>query len=348
MFHLFSTIAALSLVMARRSTSQPESRIDFIKSLTDSLSGGSPSARKSNSIDSNSVQTSDSQQSLLYRYGQEIPQQPSTLLLPSSIPLLGKPKLLSAASLNSEVADCNRTDISSFDNSTRLNMSTELMNDDAHLTFLMNQERNKAAKSQKVVSGSQFRLLTRESTRCDHCELWERTCKKLKENIRSLKLQLTRQEEKYKELRMTKSVDLPNQALNKTVNEMDTSFGIPLHTKSEEYSDLQQRLTDYEEEMVKLRKVIGFERSANDALRKNLEELRESSRWEMQKANEEIDRLHAENNQLKLAKKDADVTIEEINSTLRLYKIQLEKAEKKINELTLYVILTNFHCLVLL
>ena len=54
--------------------------------------------------------------------------------------------------------------------------------------------------SQKLVSGSQFKLPQREVAPCQNCESLEKSLKKAKEQIRGLKLNSTRLEEKIHDL----------------------------------------------------------------------------------------------------------------------------------------------------
>lgn len=58
--------------------------------------------------------------------------------------------------------------------------------------------------SQKLVSGTQFRIPVKEPTVCTHCEQFDRQIRKLKETNRMLRLQVARLEEKIHDLRRIK------------------------------------------------------------------------------------------------------------------------------------------------
>lgn len=64
-----------------------------------------------------------------------------------------------------------------------------------------------ARPHQKVVSGSQFRLPPRESTPCQNCEGMEKSVKKAKDTIRTMKLNTTRLEETNEALRRHRNED---------------------------------------------------------------------------------------------------------------------------------------------
>lgn len=57
----------------------------------------------------------------------------------------------------------------------------------------------------RLVSGAQFRLLSKNNSVCTQCESGEKTIKKLKETIRSLKLTISRHEETLKHLKINSS-----------------------------------------------------------------------------------------------------------------------------------------------
>lgn len=63
----------------------------------------------------------------------------------------------------------------------------------------------KRGRSTKTVSGSQFRLPSKDAVRCEQCEQNDKLVKKMKEIIRSQKLQITHLEENVFDLRKGKS-----------------------------------------------------------------------------------------------------------------------------------------------
>lgn len=68
-------------------------------------------------------------------------------------------------------------------------------------SLLLHSNSMRGGRPQKSVSGSQFRLPPKDIARCQQCDNYDRSLKKAKETIRTLKLQLGRFEEKVHDLR---------------------------------------------------------------------------------------------------------------------------------------------------
>lgn len=76
-----------------------------------------------------------------------------------------------------------------------------------NLSFILSMHRN-IERSQKSVSGSQFKTpINSNSFRCEFCAESDKSLKKSKEMIRSLKLQITRLEDKYVGLKKSRTGD---------------------------------------------------------------------------------------------------------------------------------------------
>ena len=61
-------------------------------------------------------------------------------------------------------------------------------------------------RNSKVVSGSQYRHLSRDQqSKCEQCEQFDKMVKKLRETIRALRFKLERFEDKYNDLKLFKS-----------------------------------------------------------------------------------------------------------------------------------------------
>ena len=121
---------------------------------------------------------------------------------------------------------------------------------------------------QKLVSGSQFRFLNKEQhLKCDQCDVFDKVIKKNKETVRSLKFQLARLEEQYHDLKLSKSFETLN---NSNVN-------LKLQDNSNEQKQNKQSCEiciGLEHEIGKLSRLLAYERTSNEGLRKAFFDLR--------------------------------------------------------------------------
>jgi hypothetical protein len=83
-------------------------------------------------------------------------------------------------------------------------LSTELQQQMKHLSYHHPSNPGGRKVSQKLVSGSQFRIPMKEPVACIQCEQFDRNIRKLKEANRMLRLQVARLEEKLHDLRRVK------------------------------------------------------------------------------------------------------------------------------------------------
>lgn len=298
-----------------------EARTDYIRQLTESLSSSSstPALPRQNSevvIDDTSS-NGEITTSVLYKYGREIPSSVRPGALKNSIPSLGKQRQAHVVQTSTEVSNELRTDTVDPENAS--------VTEEAHLQFLT----NKDSRPQKIVSGSQFRNITKAVFhRCEQCGILDRANKKHKETLRTLRLQIARLEEQCHDLRRSKNTDAAHYHIASKAAQQAIDSG--LNTEGEEY--LSKQCEMYEEELNKIKKILTFERTANEGLRNTLEEARNTSKQELTDAHAEITRLRAD---LDNARGKADLYRkhhEESMVSLLQYKQQLEKAENKLSD----------------
>ncbi len=276
---------------------------------------------------------------LLYKYGQDTSSMNNRFLPNSSLGKMKSAALMSStASVLSENTD---TYIDKLRSGSVASASETMMppgaensvENAAHMNFLINMERNRN-KSSKLVSGSQFRIPTKDNHRCENCEVFNQTNKKMKESIRSLKLQITRLEEKMHILKMSKNNDFSSSNMSKTDNSLnlaDYSSNNSNDNRSE-YELLKQRCDYYEEELSKVKKILNFERQTNETIKKSFEDTKNTLNLEILDHKQAVTALTNEHNVLKVTNRNNEITIENLNATLLNYKQQLEKSENKLSD----------------
>ena len=172
---------------------------------------------------------------------------------------------------------------------------------------------NERTRSQglKNVAGSQFRI-GKPETRCENCTEISIHLKKSKEIIRSLKLQLSRLEDKYVGLRKSRTIgeDIPTQS-----------------NVADDRELLQKRNDEYEVEIARLRKNAKTDQYTIESLQKMLLE------WQLKdENNKQLMKTQNENNErLATACEEQQKLIEKMKIDLGQYQIQLEAAELKLN-----------------
>lgn len=332
-----------------------DSRADYIRELTSSLSlsGNIPPIHRDRRPVTGSVfdegtkgeDSSTAAESYLYKYGKEVSTAggsslSSTSLMPSlsaparSGPTAGNQLTSSFPALGTTGQGQPVSFLDSFSQDTGDFKSESLdrdtasvggsIADESTVVFLSNKERG---RPHKLVSGSQFRLTTKAGAyhHCQQCDILDRVNKKSKETIRSLKLQLARLEERCHDLKRTKASDVAHQIAIKSSLELAQS-------DNEDLSYYSQRCDTLEEEMAKLKKILAYERTANDGLRKTLEDVKSNLKQELHDKQEENANLRQdlERNQIETA--DAKKRVEELNVTLTHYRQQLEKTEARLSD----------------
>lgn len=192
-------------------------------------------------------------------------------------------------------------------------------------------------KPLKVVSGSQFRLTTKGSGPCPNCDALDKANKKNKELIRTLKLQIIRMEENFKDLKYMKAN-----------NATQPDPGLKLSTDNNtlvvsEDKEWEARCQALEDELAKLKKVLAYERNINESMRTNLEEAKKLHTSEMKQmsddcllANNRCRNMEETITQLRNSKADFELRILQL-------KTQLDKTQRELEETQLYVCL--FTCL---
>jgi chromosome segregation ATPase len=232
--------------------------------------------------------------SLLYRYGQEMN---SNGFPPAVVPPLG---------LGGSV------DYSSLPDTTKFNDEDSVLSQITSLSKIR-------PKTLKVVSGSQFRLTTKGFSSCDQCELLDKANKKNKELIRSLKLQLLRMEESFKDLKYSRSLDLQlSEAQQSTDN----------HPKNSDGGAPSKKVERLEEEVLKLKKLLAFERNTNEALRQSLEEQQTRHENEASQLKLEIDKNSKVNAALAVNIHDLEHKLNDANAEISFLKQQMEQHHK--------------------
>jgi chromosome segregation ATPase len=200
--------------------------------------------------------------------------------------------------------------------------------------FLMNKEQNKGRSSQKLVSGSQFRNITKLGMgKCEQCLLFDRVNKKHKETIRSLRLQIARLEETNHDLRKFKGSDFPHHASLKSSTLASASSAVEDDEDNmEDIQYLANKCETYEADQVKLKKLLVYERSLNEGLRKTLDETRTGLRDELASCQAENAKLREDWQREKTRREFLQTSSDETTTTLLRYKQQLEKAEAKLSD----------------
>lgn len=186
-------------------------------------------------------------------------------------------------------------------------------------------------KPLKVVSGSQFRLTTKGAGPCPNCDALEKTNKKNKELIRTLKLQILRMEQNFKDLKYMKPM---NSSQPDTGLKVSTDNSGLVESDDKEW---ETRCATLEEELVKLKKVLAYERNINENMRTNLEEAKKLHTSEMKQmsddcllANNRCRNMEETITQLRNSKADFELRILQL-------KTQLDKTQRELEEALLYV-----------
>jgi len=198
---------------------------------------------------------------------------------------------------------------SSADAADQSDVINGLKGDIMSLQHALQNERNRTLK-EKNVAGSQFRI-GKPETRCENCAELNQGLKKSKEVIRSLKLQLSRLEDKYVGLRKSKQ---PGD---------DT----PTQSDPEERDLMQKRCDDYELEIARLRKNAKTDQYTIESLQKMLLE------WQLKDETNksEIGNLKNKNHALNETNGDQRRVIDKLKMELGQFTLQLEAAELKLN-----------------
>ena len=339
-----------------RIESQIDSRADYIRKLTENLSLAGKSAPISRDVgsigDSVDDPTVADSSTLLYKFGQDVSVAGSSIdspLFPRSVASRGPSpglrggsggKLLTAfpALGNSNSRQGSASAMPPLGGSIRDSFdSTDLKSesierdlgsiaDNDHISVFSSSKELGKSRPTKLVSGSQFRLITKHGARhCDQCEVQARVNKKHTETIRTLKLQLARLEERCHDLKRTKASDVAHQIAIKSSLELAQS-------DNEDLDFFSKKCSALEEELAKMKKMLSFERHANEGLRSALDDTKSSLKKEVSDLQNENGRLMLELQACKTENVDAKKRVDEVNNSLVQYKQQLEKTEVKLSD----------------
>eukprot|EP01038_Epipyxis_sp_PR26KG_P011813 gene11813-15810_t len=278
--------------------------------------------------------------SLLYRFGQEVnvsksmPPQPHNVLNYSNpSPTTINTSTKYNRSIRSSFSD--RNDLLTLESTVGEITTIEDPTAAAtYLQFLVNMDKSKSIKTNKLVSGSQFRMINNNySHKCDQCEILDKQNKKSKEIIRTLKLQIARYEEKLHEMKLKNNNISDSRSYSTDQNEHI------LNHYSIEYDKIIKKCEAQEEEISRLKKLISSSTpSHSSTARMNaalLDETNNKLKNEIIELKNEIQRLEDIIKKNANEKKENDRTINNLNASLTSYKAQLEKSEGRINELTI-------------
>ncbi len=259
---------------------------------------------------------------ILYKFGQEMP--------PSS----GSRGAKGMVNNNNNNGLQPSASMPSFD--LRDQSMSGVQDEETVLTYLTGAANNKHlshSRSMKLVSGSQFRLTSHAKgmipPHCEQCDGLEKLNKKNKEIIRTLKLQLTRMEESYRDLKYSKTSSSSSSGADQPeANGTKDSIG-DVGVKE---SNLRRKCEYLEDELNKFKKMLTYERSISDQLKQTLEDeraqyktLNETLQQDNEKLKQYIAHLEATNQHYKYGNED-------LQGKLLAYKQQLEKTEQKLNE----------------
>eukprot|EP00598_Pedospumella_elongata_P003758 CAMPEP_0184974990 /NCGR_PEP_ID=MMETSP1098-20130426/6334_1 /TAXON_ID=89044 /ORGANISM="Spumella elongata, Strain CCAP 955/1" /LENGTH=590 /DNA_ID=CAMNT_0027497665 /DNA_START=60 /DNA_END=1835 /DNA_ORIENTATION=- len=219
--------------------------------------------------------------------------------------------------------------------------STAPLYEDPHTQFLINKEQNRGRSTGKLVSGSQFRNTTKLGMgKCEQCTVFDRVNKKHKETIRSLRLQIARLEETAHDLRRLKANDMGHHVALKGSSSSIASGGSTLAASmasvdEEELEDIQylaNKCETYEADLAKMKKMLIYERTLNEGLRKTLDETRTGLREELASAQLQVGKLAEEHAKEKERREGLQVAHDDLAMTLLRYKQQLERTENKLSD----------------
>jgi septal ring factor EnvC (AmiA/AmiB activator) len=100
----------------------------------------------------------------------------------------------------------------------------------------------------------------------------------------------------------------------------------------EDIQYLASKCETYEADLAKLKKLLVYERSLNEGLRKTLDETRTGLRDELAACQAENTKLREDWQREKAKREFLQTSSDEATTTLLRYKQQLEKAESKLSD----------------
>jgi len=192
-----------------------------------------------------------------------------------------------------------------------------LRSENHSLKFALNVERNRNGGNgtpSKIIAGSQFRLTSHvANSKCENCSLYDRSLKKSKETIRSLKLQLARLEDKYTGLRKSRQ-----QQGEEYPQQQEQSGG--------NCETLQRRCDEYELESSRLKKLSKADQETLITQRKMIDD----SRAALELGSKDYASLKEENNASRRSLLEQQRLVERLSAELEQYRSLLDQAETKL------------------
>lgn len=242
--------------------------------------------------------------------------------------------------IQSSVEDSNRQDALSIrysysDNNLfqDFDMLQALKDEVRHLNYQLDIEKSKS-KPQKLVSGSQFRipLKLENVARCPSCESSDKNVKKMKENVRSLKLQLCRAGEDMAGMKKYK--------LSESVSSSSNGFTQKEHEDLlKSNRALLKRVDELESDIYKLRSG-GKRSSLLDDLQAQFEEVKSASQRDLlnmqEKYNAATDilvRIQTEKEDISSQSLKLKSNLATLRPQISILEVKLDQANKIIDEL---------------
>lgn len=323
-------------------SSKLDTRADYIRQLTQSLANPGIAAvnigsNNSEMCDDVSSTGGESVTSVLYKYGKEATQVDLERLNVRSTGnmLAGKRVTIRTSSAQSLDSAEALSELKTAESLAREG-STVAYSEDPHLQFLMNKEQSKGRNSQKLVSGSQFRNTTKLAMgRCEQCLIFDRVNKKHKETIRGLRLQIARLEEQNHDLRRFKGDSGHHASIKSSSTLASSIIDDEEENDPEDIQYLANKCETYEADLAKMKKLLLYERTLNEGLRKTLDETRTGLREELATAQSENIKLREDYQREREKREALQISNDDLTATLLRYKQQLERTENKLSDCTL-------------
>ena len=200
-----------------------------------------------------------------------------------------------------------------------------------HLNYQLDIERSKS-KPQKLVSGSQFRMPLKldNVVRCPSCDSSDKNIKKMKENVRSLKLQLCRAEDDLvgmKKYKMSESV----------VGPISNGFTQKEHDDLLKANKLlSRRVDELENDIYKFRSG-GKRNSLVEELQAQLEEMKCASQRELLHMQEKFNNATESIARIKAEKEDISSQSLKLKSNIAVLKPQITILETKLDQANIII-----------
>jgi BMFP domain-containing protein YqiC len=203
--------------------------------------------------------------------------------------------------------------------SDKINSNTNNNPEDEHLKLEISRLQHALIETfkgpQKSVSGAQFRGVVRERVSCEQCDNKDHIIKRAKENIRSLKYQISQLEDRISGKPMTRS-NIPD--FNTVTTDLDDG-----------------RCEALEQQIKQLEATMNEQTNAKDSLQRELMKVTEQSVLTQKENHDIITQLQAKNSVLLVAMDEKDKHIAMLRTQLDMkseYTQSLEDQIKQYND----------------